>query len=135
MADNINFGHVDWAQARLEFQGGKPDTIAGLAAAGRRRPSFLTPPPPAAPRINGPRVFGVRPGHPFLFTIAATGQRPMTFAADDLPPGLTPGPRHGTSSPARLKTAGRYAVTLHAQNAPGRMPAQPADHRRPDRSR
>ena len=28
------------------------------------------------------QVFGVRPGHPFLFTIPATGQRPMEFAVD-----------------------------------------------------
>ena len=48
----------------------------------------LTPKPPATPRINGARVFGVRPGHPFLFTIPATGQRPIEFAADGLPEGL-----------------------------------------------
>ena len=48
----------------------------------------LTPKPPATPRINGPKVFGVRPGHPFLFTIPATGERPMEFAADGLPAGL-----------------------------------------------
>ena len=27
-------------------------------------PGILTPPPAAEPRINGPRVYGVRPGHP-----------------------------------------------------------------------
>ena len=40
---------------------------------------ILTPPAPAEPRLSGPRVFGVRPGRPFLFTVAATGERPMTF--------------------------------------------------------
>ncbi|HWB92132.1 MAG TPA: hypothetical protein VG605_09775, partial [Puia sp.] len=34
---------------------------------------ILTPAPAAAPRINGPKVFGVRPGHPIVFTIPATG--------------------------------------------------------------
>ena len=34
---------------------------------------ILTPKPSAFPRINGAKVFGVRPGHPVLFTIAATG--------------------------------------------------------------
>src|ERR1051325_4483171 len=43
-----------------------------------------TPPAPAKPRINGPSIFGVRPNHPFLYTIPATGDRPMTFAASRL---------------------------------------------------
>ena len=40
-------------------------------------PEILTPPPAPTPRINGAKIFGVRPGHPLLYTIAATGQRPM----------------------------------------------------------
>ena len=56
---------------------------------------ILTPKPPAAPRINGAKVFGVRPGHPFLFTIPATGQRPMEFAVDGLPEGLKLDPQTG----------------------------------------
>src|SRR5450432_1813051 len=49
---------------------------------------ILTPKPSAKPRINGPKKFGVRPGHPFLFAIPATGDRPMVFAAENLPAGL-----------------------------------------------
>ena len=49
---------------------------------------ILTPKPPAEPRVNGPKIFGVRPGSPFLFTIPATGERPMSFAAKGLPAGL-----------------------------------------------
>jgi len=30
-------------------------------------PASLTPPAPATPRINGPSVFGVRPGSPFVY--------------------------------------------------------------------
>ena len=48
---------------------------------------ILTPKAPDAPRINGAKVFGVRPGSPFLFIVPATGKRPMTFAADNLPTG------------------------------------------------
>ena len=48
-------------------------------------PYILTPPAPASPRINGANVFGVRPGSPFLFTIPATGERPMTFSVENLP--------------------------------------------------
>ena len=46
---------------------------------------ILTPKPGPAPRINGARVFGVRPGTPFLFTIAATGERPMGFGPKGCP--------------------------------------------------
>src|SRR5262249_29656917 len=54
-----------------------PDTLA-----------ILTPSPGPAPRINGPKVFGVRPGHPIRFTIPTTGTRPVTFSADKLPAGV-----------------------------------------------
>ena len=49
--------------------------------------SFIrTPPAPDTPRINGPDIFGVRPGSPFLYTIPATGDRPMTFSVDNCRP-------------------------------------------------
>ena len=43
---------------------------------------LLTPKEQPAPRINGPSVFGVRPGSPFLYTIPATGERPIRFSVD-----------------------------------------------------
>ena len=49
---------------------------------------ILTPPAPDTPRINGPGVFGVRPGSPFLYAIPATGKRPMAFRVAGLPTGL-----------------------------------------------
>ena len=51
-------------------------------------PYILTPAAPATPRINGANVFGVRPGSPFLFTIPATGERPMTFSIEGAPDNL-----------------------------------------------
>jgi alpha-galactosidase len=77
--------HADWAEARIEADGVSTfATISRVAPA----PYILTPPPPARPRINGARVFGVRPGSPFLFAVPATGDRPMKFAARGLPAGL-----------------------------------------------
>ena len=49
---------------------------------------ILTPKEGAEPRINGAMVFGVRPGHPVLYTVAATGERPMAFSAEGLPSGV-----------------------------------------------
>src|SRR5215469_4329669 len=49
---------------------------------------ILTPEPGPAPRINGPKVYGAHPGHPFLYRIPAQGERPMVFSATHLPAGL-----------------------------------------------
>jgi alpha-galactosidase len=79
---------------------------------------ILTPAAPATPRVNGPALFGVRPGAPFLYTIPATGQRPMTFAVDGLPAGLTVDAATGRIT-GRLAAPGDHAVTLRAKNALG----------------
>jgi alpha-galactosidase len=81
-------------------------------------PYILTPAAPAAPRINGASVFGVRPGSPFLFTIPATGERPMKFSATKLPRGLKLDSETGRIT-GTLKTAGEFAVMLHAKNLLG----------------
>lgn len=79
---------------------------------------ILTPKAGAEPRINSPKVFGVRPASPFLFTIAATGDRPMTFAAEDLPAGLKVDHNTGRIT-GSVKQPGTYNVTLKATNALG----------------
>ena len=38
---------------------------------------ILTPPESSKPRINGPAVYGVRPGHPIIYRVPVTGLRPM----------------------------------------------------------
>jgi len=79
---------------------------------------ILTPPPAAAPRINGARVFGVRPGSPFLFTIPATGERPMTFGVEGLPEGLMFDTATGRITGA-IAAPGTHAVTFTAANRLG----------------
>jgi len=80
---------------------------------------ILTPKPAPTPRINGARVFGVRPGSEFFFSIAATGDRPMTFSAEGLPKGLKLDPATGRIT-GRVKKRGTYVVRLGAENALGR---------------
>ncbi|MGD1002387.1 MAG: putative Ig domain-containing protein [Candidatus Brocadiia bacterium] len=80
--------------------------------------NILTPPAPAEPRINGPAVFGVRPGSPFLYTIPATGDRPMEFAADGLPQGLAVDTATGRIT-GELAGKGEFKVVLKAGNARG----------------
>lgn len=82
-------------------------------------PDILTPKPGPAPRINGAKVFGVRPGHPVLFQIPATGVRPMKFGADGLPAGV-----HCDANTGRITgtaaVRGAYPVKLRAENAAGK---------------
>lgn len=112
-SDN-QFAHADWADAKFTMKSGQPRVVA----APREEAVILTPRPAASPRLNGARTFGVRPGAPFLFTVAATGERPMTFAADGLPGGLTLDPQTGRVTGA-LRDKGEYAVTLRARNTRG----------------
>jgi len=79
---------------------------------------IITPAPKKEPRINGARVFGVRPRSPFLHAIAATGDRPMTFAATGLPPGLSLDPQTGIIT-GSIATRGACDVVIRATNDHG----------------
>jgi alpha-galactosidase len=113
-AEGSDVNRTDWAQARIEYEGTAPVTIDGPP----EEAVILTPKPSPQPRINSARVFGVRPGHPFLYTIAATGDRPMTFSAVGLPQGLRLDGRTGIIT-GSLPDQGEYIVTLRAGNARG----------------
>jgi len=78
----------------------------------------LTPAESPFPRINGAQVFGARPGSPFLFTIAASGERPMHFAARDLPAGLILDSETGCLT-GTLAIPGEHRVLVQATNTRG----------------
>ncbi len=116
--DGIDSDHADWANAKFETAAGKPEAVAGETPLAAVTPYILTPAAPATPRINGANVFGVRPGSPFLFTIPATGNRPMEFSAQDLPHGLKLDAATGRIT-GKLKKQGEFIVILGAKNALG----------------
>ena len=116
--DGINFDHADWADAKFETVAGKPVATSSEPPLAPVAPYILTPPAPATPRINGANVFGVRPGSPFMFTIPATGERPMKFSAKNLPRGLKLDAATGHIT-GTLKTKGEFIVTLRAKNSLG----------------
>ncbi|HUB25292.1 MAG TPA: NPCBM/NEW2 domain-containing protein [Tepidisphaeraceae bacterium] len=116
---SVDYAHADWADAQIAYVGNAPHSIDPPA----EDKTILTPPPPDEPRINGARVFGVRPGHPVLYTIAATGQRPMSFGADGLPDGLSVDPQTGRIT-GSVAQPGTYALSLTASNALGTSHSQ-----------
>jgi len=60
----------------------------------------------------------VRPKSPFLYTIPATGDRPIQFGVENLPAGLCVDPVTGQITGA-LKSKGEYQVVLRVTNALG----------------
>ncbi len=116
--DGIHTDHADWGEAEIRYAGAPPRPAAHPAPA-EEEAVLLTPPPPNAPRINGPKVYGARPGRPFLYRIPATGNRPIVFGALGLPEGLQIDPQSGIIT-GRTPSKGEYAVRLTAQNASGK---------------
>jgi alpha-galactosidase len=80
---------------------------------------ILTPKAGPAPHINGAKVFGVRPGHPVLYTIAASGNKPMKYDADRLPAGLKINKKTGQIS-GKIDKAGEYKIILEVKNKAGK---------------
>lgn len=114
--DGDDFDHADWCDAFFTLKPGA--VLTPVAEPLSPQLGILTPPPPPAPRINGPRVFGARPGNPVLFTVPATGAPPLAYGAENLPPGLSLDPRTGLLTGA-VARPGTYPVTLTVSNALG----------------
>jgi alpha-galactosidase len=127
--------HIPWPSISCDLVAGSKSTMKNLTiqshllrltlALGLAGPLYaddlpapLTPAPPATPRINGPGLFGVRPGSAFLYTIPATGDRPMSFSADNLPAGLKLDAATGRIT-GELAAQGDFSVLLRATNAAG----------------
>ncbi|MEO8773780.1 MAG: NPCBM/NEW2 domain-containing protein [Gelidibacter sp.] len=103
---------VAYANAFILYKGAIP-SVLNFNYIDKR--NILTPAESPYPKINGAKVFGVRPGHPFLFRIAATGKRPMTFSAENLPTGLSLDASTGIIT-GSLQKRGETIVTLKATN-------------------
>ena len=114
---DVAFGVNMQGQQRVEvtFTDDKfGETLAASVAA----PYILTPPAPATPRYNGPLVFGVRPGSPVIFRLAFSGEKPMKYAVEGLPKGVTLDPDKGVLS-GSVAEKGDYPLVLIARNAKG----------------
>ena len=81
---------------------------------------ILTPAPGPGPRINGPLVYGCRPGHPFLYRIPCQGNRPITFSVKGLPEGLKLDPFAGIIT-GTVPEKGEYKLLIQASNSAGKV--------------
>lgn len=70
------------------------------------------------PRINGAKVFGVRPNAPVLFKIAATGLSPLIYKIDNLPGGLLLDEKTGIIT-GKLAKIGDYKLNVSVSNSIG----------------
>ena len=105
---------ANWADAKFSVSGSAPVAI-DIPVEPRE---ILTPKPGSAPRINGPSLTGLTPGHDVLYKIPVTGVRPITYGATNLPSGLALDPSTGIIR-GTIARRGRYPVTLTARNAAG----------------
>lgn len=112
--DGTGWDHADWAEACLLTKGGRPVAISAPMEPKRLR----TPPFPDAPEIHGPKVYGCRPGHEFIYRIPTTGKRPMEFRAVGLPSSIRLDERNGILR-GTAPPAGVYEVELIAKNEVG----------------
>lgn len=116
--DGIMYDHADWINVKVTTRG-EVKPIPAWPKAIAKEKYILTPQSPEHPIINNPLVYGARPGNPFLWTIIATGQRPMKFEASGLPDGLKLDQTTGFIT-GKAKTKGEYKVLLKATNDKGR---------------
>lgn len=110
-----------WAEPEFSYRDGKypPEDVRNHS------PQFgvLTPPESAAPRINGPAVYGVRPGHPIIYHVPVTGERPVKVKLDGLD--ALDGLEHLVFDAEKqilsgsIEKPGEYTLTIVAENAKG----------------
>ncbi len=77
-----------------------------------------TPKPADAPKINGPSLFGVRPGSQLLYKIAATGKKPLEYSAAGIPAGVKIDSKTGRLFGV-IKKRGEYKLTFKVKNSIG----------------
>ena len=80
---------------------------------------IYTPRPKPQPCINGPLIYGCRPGHPFLYRIPCQGERPIFFSVKGLPTDLKLDPSTGIIS-GKVPAKGQYELTIQAKNPKGK---------------
>lgn len=71
-----------------------------------------------APAVRGPAIYGASPNKEFLLPLPVTGERPLWFAVEGLPVGLTLDVEKGRIT-GRVFDPGRHTVMVRAANRHG----------------
>ena len=115
---SFDAANADWLDARFTCAEGAtlecvndPSLVVQLG--------ILTPAEKPEPRINGADIWGVRPGHPVIFRVATSGERPIKFSAKGLPEGVALDEKGVLRGTAPSK-AGDYDIEVTAENAKGK---------------
>lgn len=95
----------------------KTDTLSYDATISGKE--ILTPEASPEPLINGASIFGVRPGKPLFYRIAASGEGPLKFSALSLPAGLILDEVSGWIKGVAPAKRGDYPVTIKVSNRLG----------------
>ncbi|MBA4850181.1 NPCBM/NEW2 domain-containing protein [Emticicia sp. BO119] len=110
----VNRTYSNWANAKFLMKNDAlPQTLPNTDDK-----YILTPGADKNPKINSAKIFGARPGNPFLYTIATTGERPISFSATNLPSGLSVDEKTGIVS-GKVSQKGTYKTILKAKNSFG----------------
>jgi alpha-galactosidase len=110
----VNRTYANWANAQfLMHNEALPQTMPNTD-----EKYILTPLPDKKPKINSAKVFGARPNNPFLYTIATSGERPISFSVTNLPNGLSVDEKTGIIS-GKIAQKGSYKTILRAKNSFG----------------
>lgn len=113
---NIPYSTGKRSCLKIEF---KEDRSGQVIARNVVAPYILTPKASDTPKINGAKVFGVRPGSPFLFKIPASGLKPIRYSVENLPAGLKVDAATGIITGV-LETEGEYKMNFVAENSKGK---------------
>ena len=80
---------------------------------------ILTPLPEKPPRINGPKIYGIRPGKKIIYRIPCQGERPLQFSVENLPEGMALDAEVGILSGIVPEEKGKYEMVITAKNDHG----------------
>lgn len=116
--DGTGSDTADWGGALITMAAGAQERPSIIPATAETAPSIASS-RSSVPMLNYPRITGATPGRPFMFQIPASGDQPLTFAAQGLPAGLMLDPKTGRIT-GSLKQAGRTPVAVTVTNAKGR---------------
>lgn len=105
-----------WGDAHLVYRDDRllPNDVRRTS----RQLGVLTPPERREPRVNGPRVYGVRPGRPILYRVPVTGEKAEVKVTGE-GEGWTFDPKTRILSGA-IEKPGEYRLTIAATNEFGR---------------